>query len=321
MMKDHFGRSIDYLRVSITDRCNLRCRYCVPNGTALVRHEDILRFEEILRLCGQAVALGLTKFKVTGGEPLVRKGCAAFLRDLKALPGVEQVTLTTNGLLLLPLLDELDGLDGVNISIDTLDPDRYAALTGFSGSAVPRLLQTLDACLERGIKTKVNAVLLEETRDDWEGLAALARRNVDVRLIECMPIGAGAAEKGVRSEEVLTCLRTRWPDLHPVQERRGNGPARYFASEALTGRIGLIDAVSHPFCQSCNRVRLTSTGLWKPCLCYETAVDLRRLLRNGGTDEAIRGAMEQAILEKPAAHCFGDLGYVSERKTMNQIGG
>jgi cyclic pyranopterin phosphate synthase len=323
-MIDQYGRSIDYLRISITDRCNLRCQYCMPNGVAYTPHGQILTYEELLRIAAQGVALGITKFKVTGGEPLVRRGCVDFVARLKALPGVEQVTLTTNGLLLEDALESLlaGGLDGVNISLDTLDPQGYARLTGYSGSAIPQLLQVLERCCSTGLRTKVNAVLLPETREAWPQLAALAQRwPVDVRFIELMPIGMGAKRPKASSEEVLAALTACWPDLHPVQETRGNGPAHYYASAALQGRIGLIDAVSHSFCAQCNRVRLTSTGYLKPCLCYDVGTDLRALLRSGASEQELRGAMERTIYQKPRAHCFPHPSEVTEQKGMSQIGG
>ena len=323
-MTDQWGRTIDYLRVSVTDRCNLRCRYCMPRGVELCSHSDTLRYEELLRVCAAAAALGVTRFKITGGEPLVRRDCAAFLARLKALPGVEQVTLTTNALLLSQCLDELAGagVDGINISLDTLDPERYRRITGFDGGAVEQVLTVLDDCVRRGIRTKINAVLLPETRDEPPRLAALAAgRPVDVRFIELMPIGEGRGLKGVSPDEALARLRAVWPDLHPTDERRGNGPAQYYAAAALEGRIGFIGAVSHAFCAACNRVRLTSTGVLKPCLCYEEGTDLRSLLRGGCTDEALARAMAGAIRGKPLAHCFAREEGVSERRAMFQIGG
>ena len=322
-MTDQFGRNIDYLRVSVTDRCNLRCRYCMPDGVCLAAHEDILRYEEILRICEMAVRLGITKFKVTGGEPLARRGCVDFIRALKALPGVEQVTLTTNGLLLATVLNELEeiGIDGINISLDSLDGALFAALSGGPLDGPQRVLACLDECIGRGIRTKVNAVLLEENRAEWPKLAALAARGADVRFIEKMPIGPGRELRGADPDEALRDLQAHWPDLHPVDEARGNGPARYFASAALKGRIGVIDAVSHKFCSSCNRVRLTSTGRLKPCLCYDDNADLRALVRGGAADDELLAVMRQTIYAKPRAHCFDAVQDITERRGMNQIGG
>lgn len=323
-MRDALGREISYMRLSVTDRCNLRCRYCMPaEGVPATAHGDILRYEELLRVAQAAVSLGIDRFKVTGGEPLVRRGITDFIRSLKSLPGVRQVTLTTNGLLLPSLLDGLldAGLDAVNISLDTRDNAQYQFITRSSHTA-DEVLHTIRLCAGR-LPTKINAVLLPETAAQLIPLAQLAEElPVDVRFIERMPLGAadiGAAESVHR--EVIDRLRVVWPDLAPVQERRGNGPARYYASSGLRGCIGLIEAVSHAFCASCNRVRLTSTGLLKPCLCYETGTDLKPLLCGGADDATLRDAIEQAVRGKPAAHCFAERQAVTERKSMNQIGG
>ena len=323
-MLDQYGRRIDYLRISITDRCNLHCRYCMPSNVDRVHHEDILRYEEILRICRAAARLGITKFKVTGGEPLVRAGCADFISALKAQSGTEQVTLTTNGLLLERNLDALiaAGIDCVNVSLDTLDDARYARLTGCTAHGAGDVVRAVEECCRRGVRTKVNAVLLPETRDEAVSLAALAARlPVDVRFIELMPIGCGAGMERVSPDEVLNRLRRVWTDLAPTDERRGNGPAHYYAGAALLGRIGFIDAVSHKFCAECNRARLTSTGRLKPCLCYADSADLRALLRCGATDEELLYAIERTIYNKPRAHCFDTGAGITERHIMSQIGG
>ncbi len=323
-MLDQYGRKIDYLRISVTDRCNLRCRYCMPEPVSAVQHADILRYEEILRICRAAAELGITKFKVTGGEPLVRAGCVDFITALKAQPGTEQVTLTTNGLLLEANLDALTeaGLDGVNISFDSPDNARFRRITGYTGDGADTLLHVLDACCAKGLKTKINAVLLEETEADAPALAAIAAKlPVDVRFIELMPIGFGTTMKRVSPEDILTALQERWPDLAPTDERRGNGPAHYYKSAALLGRIGFIDAVSHKFCAECNRMRLTSTGQLKPCLCYADSADLRALIRGGCTDGELREALRAAVYAKPRAHCFDTNDIITEKHMMSQIGG
>lgn len=323
-MLDQYGRKIDYLRISVTDRCNLRCRYCVPEPIDAVRHEDILRYEEILRICRAAIELGITKFKVTGGEPLVRAGCTDFIAALKKQPGTEQVTLTTNGLLLEKNLDALAaaGLDGVNISLDTTDNARFCRITGYTGDGADTLLHVLEECCAKGLKTKINAVLLEETEADAPALAAIAEAlPVDVRFIELMPIGFGTTMKRVSPEDILAALKDCWPDLTPTDETRGNGPAHYYKSAELLGRIGFIDAVSHKFCAGCNRVRLTSTGQLKPCLCYADSADLRALIRGGCTDEELKEALRVAIYNKPRAHCFDTSTGITEKHAMSQIGG
>lgn len=323
-MLDQYGRSIDYLRISVTDRCNLRCRYCMPEPVDAVQHADILRYEEILRICRAAIELGITKFKVTGGEPLVRAGCTEFIAELKKQPGTQQVTLTTNGLLLEKNLDALAdaGLDGVNISLDTTDNTRFQRITGYTGNGADTLLRVLEECCAKGLKTKINAVLLEETEADAPALAAIAETlPVDVRFIELMPIGFGTAMRRVSPDDILSALRERWPDLAPTDERRGNGPAHYYKSDLLLGRIGFIDAVSHKFCADCNRVRLTSTGQLKPCLCYADSADLRALIRGGCTDGELKEALRASVYAKPRAHCFDTGAAVTERHAMSQIGG
>lgn len=318
-MVDQFGRTIDYMRLSITDRCNLRCRYCMPDGVVSVAHADVLTYEELLQVAAAGVELGVTKFKVTGGEPLARLGCVDFIARLKALPGVEQVTLTTNGVLLSPIVPRLVeiSIDGVNVSLDAPDRETFAAITGFD--ELNQVLDSIDGLLAAGIRTKLNCVLLPGCEGRLVPLARFAMRGLDVRFIEVMPIGGGAAGFGASRDEALAVLRREWPDLHEVDERRGNGPARYYASAALTGRIGMIDAVSHKFCAQCNRVRLTSTGLLKPCLCFGEGADLRTVLRErpGELKEALRAA----VYGKPQTHCFECAERITEQKAMSQIGG
>ena len=320
-MTDRYGRNIRYLRLSLTDRCNLRCRYCMPaEGVALCTHEDVLRYEEIVQIARAALALGIDTFKLTGGEPLVRRDVPALVSALKALPGTRQVTLTTNGLLLGDQLDALvaAGLDAVNVSLDTLDDAQYHALTR-RNYPVAGVLDAVRAAA-RVLPVKINAVLLPETADQWVPLARLAADpGVDVRFIEQMPIGKGEADPAVSADRLLATLRAVWPDLAPCAERRGNGPAHYYRAAALSGRIGCIDAVSHKFCAACNRLRLTCTGMLRPCLCYDDGVDLRALLRDGAGPDALQAAIEAAIAAKPEAHCFAACH--GSEQTMNTIGG
>lgn len=320
-MTDQYGRPVRYLRISLTDRCNLRCRYCMPEqGVDLCAHADLLRYEEIVAIARAALDYGIDTFKLTGGEPLVRRGVPVLVAALKELPGTRQVTLTTNGLLLGEQLDALvaAGLDAVNVSLDTLDETQYHTLTrrAFAPGAV---VDTVRAAAQR-LPVKINAVLLPETADQWLPLARLANDpGVDVRFIEQMPIGKGEADPGLAGDKVLAALRREWPDLAPCYEHRGNGPAHYYKSAGLTGRIGFIDAVSHRFCASCNRLRLACTGMLRPCLCYDDGTDLRALLRSGAGPDKLKNAVEQAIAAKPEGHCFGS-GHGS-RQTMNRIGG
>lgn len=321
-MKDTFGRTIDYLRISITDRCNYRCQYCMPEALPDVGHEAILRYEELMEICRAAVSCGITKFKVTGGEPFVRKGAVDFIAALKGLEGVRSVTVTTNGYVLtenLPKLVEA-GIDGINISIDTLVRGDYQQITGVDG--LDRVLEALSKAAASGIPVKVNVVLLHQTKDQLLALALLARTMpIDVRFIELMPIGCGRGQSGLSQELALAMLQGYLPDLRRVEEHRGNGPAVYYRSRELAGCIGFIGANSHPFCPACNRMRLTSMGLLKPCLCYEDGLDLRQCLRSGGSQEDLRKLFADAVHMKPKEHCFSKLANVTEHKRMNQIGG
>ena len=232
------------------------------------------------------------------------------------------MTVTTNGWLLPQVLPELRriGIDGVNISLDSLDRAQYQAITGVD--ALPEVLQAVRQCAASGLPTKINAVLMAGTKEQIAPLARLAEElPVDVRFIELMPIGCGAYQQGYSADEALAVLRGVYPDLAPLSVRRGNGPAAYYASRQLKGYIGMIAANSHVFCRQCNRLRLTSTGFLKPCLCYDDGVDLRAAVRSGQGESLLAQAIEQAILRKPARHCFDEAKAVTERKAMNEIGG
>jgi len=323
-MRDSYNREIEYMRVSITDRCNLRCRYCMPKkGVPFIPHEEILRYEEILRICRLAAQAGINNFRVTGGEPLVRAGCMDFIRALKKLPHTRQVTLTTNGVLLAEHLAELAdiGIDGINISLDTLDPDIYKDITG--GDELKQVMLSLQAALEMGLKIKINCVPIRGINSD--GLLEIAqlaeKYPLDVRFIELMPLGSGQGFEPIGSDQIINLLKGRYPDLKRSLLRHGLGPARYYTSRKLQGSIGFIDAISHSFCQNCNRVRLTSVGRLKLCLYYQDSVDLKELLRNGASDDALFAAIQSAIRKKPEKHCFGSSQQTAEQGKMFQIGG
>lgn len=323
-MRDSWGRTIDYLRLSLTDRCNLHCTYCMPENLPHLKHADILRYEEILTICQAAVLLGINRFKVTGGEPLVRRGAISFIRRLVRLPGVSDVTLTTNGQKLAEYLDDLAeaGVSSINISLDTLDAAQYSQLTG--GGHLSAVLAAVKEAVNGPYRIKINAVLLEETKQQILPLAELAwNYPLDVRFIELMPIGYGRSLPGLTAEEALKQLKKAYPQLQS-ETRQDNGPAVYYSSPALQGDIGFIAANTHQFCQSCNRMRLTSTGFLKPCLCYDTGVSLRDILRGSQIEDiqpALRQAIQEAVRLKPQQHCFADEKTITEHKTMNQIGG
>ncbi len=324
-MKDQYGRNIDYMRISITDRCNLRCRYCMPDGVELVPMGEILTYEEIERICRAAAQEGICKLKITGGEPLVRKGCVDFIEKLKAIPGIEQVTLTTNGILLGQYAAQLAeiGLDGVNISLDSLDEERYRQITG--RDELKKVVQGVRSALSVGLKTKINVVLQKGVNEtEWDTLVKLAKdAPVDVRFIEMMPIGYGRAFQPVYNEEILEMLKKKYPQTEADGQIHGNGPAQYHRIPGFQGSIGFISAIHGKFCKNCNRIRLTSQGELKPCLCYGESYDLRKALRGNYADssEKIREILRQAIRQKPKQHCFEQLKNITEEKRMVQIGG
>lgn len=324
VLKDRFGRTIDYLRVSVTDRCNLRCGYCVSDGYAPSPEAALLTFEEIAFVCEQAARLGIDRFKLTGGEPLMRKDCAALVRMLKAIPGVSQVTMTTNGVLLKDHLDALlgAGLDAVNVSLDATDRATYRAITG--ADELDRVLASVRAAAGR-LPVKLNCVVQRGVNEDAPlSLAALAKAMpLDVRFIEMMPFGGGQRAEAVPNAEVLSMLEACYGKSVPDEARRGNGPAAYRRFDGFIGSVGFISAVHDRFCGRCNRLRLLSTGELKPCLCYGGGVPLRETLRDGegGKAERVREKIKQAVCEKPRAHCFENPGAVTEDRRMIQIGG
>lgn len=322
-MKDSYNRTITYMRISITDHCNFRCQYCMPDGIQWAPEEKLLTFDEILKICKIAVSKGIRDFKVTGGEPLVRPGCIQFLRQLKQMEGVHSVTLTTNGLLIKNVIEDLAQMkiDSVNISVDSLVDEQFDRLTGTKGN-LPKILSAIDLLQSHGIKTKVNAVLLRETVEQLIPLARMAKdRKIDVKFIEIMPVGLGRKTEGIKASEAVTILQKEWPDLRIAKEVKGNGPAIYYKSKDLKGAIGLIHAVSNPFCEDCNRIRMTSQGILKPCLCYEAGINLRELLRNKAGEEELASTFDRAMTQKPEAHCFSHLEDMTEQRGMSEIGG
>ena len=295
------------MRISITDRCNLRCRYCMPaEGVEKISMGQLLTYEEILDICRAAVEVGICRFKITGGEPLVRRGCAELIREIKEIPGVKQVTLTTNGQLLRGYMEELTaaGLDGVNISLDSLQEDRYRDVT--RGGELREVLAGIRTAKSAGLNTKLNCILQKGFNEDE--LPAFARlafdEGIDVRFIELMPVGFGNADMGISNQEILPKLIRLLPGLTPDTRVHGNGPAEYWHIPGKAGAIGLISAVHGRFCSSCNRIRLTSTGQIKPCLSFEESIDLRQVLRGEQQEGQLQEALRQAILRKPAGHWF-----------------
>lgn len=324
MISDRFGRKIDYIRLSVTDRCNLRCGYCMPTtGVDSINHKDMLTYEETVFLCGIFARLGIKKIKVTGGEPLVRKNVACLISEIKRIEGIEQVTLTTNGILIPQMAEELinAGVDGFTISLDVTDREAYHKLTGFD-----KLTEVLDG-IEKLIKLnanniKINCVPMAGINEEYLlDITRFAKDNkIAVRFIEVMPIGLATEYKPIPREKVIDMIESRYGKLELWNGRLGNGPAQYFSLEGFKGKIGFIDAVNHKFCGKCNRVRMTSDGFLKLCLQHNEGLDLKELLRSGQGDEHIQKIIEQTIYNKPKEHNFGQADSCCESR-MFQVGG
>lgn len=315
-MLDGEGRLIEYLRLSVTDRCNCRCTYCMPaGGVPMLGHRDILSFEELTEVVGACAQLGVRKVRLTGGEPLVRRGLPELVRMIRAVPGVEELAMTTNATLLAPVAAELHhaGLDRLNVSLDTLDAARYAELT--RGGSLEDALAGLAAARDAGFsRTKVNCVLMGGVNDaDVPRLAELARTEpIDVRFIELMPMGPCAGWPKARFVPAETVLEAV-PGLVPL---RRDGVAELWHAPGWAGNVGLIRPMSHRFCDGCSRIRVTADGRLKPCLHSAAEIPLRGL-----HGEALLAELRRGIAAKPAYHHM-DQDHASQSvRDMNEIGG
>lgn len=323
-MLDRYGRVINYLRISVTDRCNLRCCYCMPEGVQDVGMKNILAFEEIWEIVRTGVSLGITHIRITGGEPLVRKGCVDLIRGIREIPGVETITMTTNGVLLGNYGKQLKeaGVDGVNISLDTLDPEEFYKITG--KRELQEVLAGIRAAKTAGLPVKLNAVNRKEL-DPIPLVRYAQEENLPLRFIEMMPVGYGKKYVGRSNEELretleAVCGKAECMTNREELSRMGSGPAVYYQFSDLKVPVGFISAIHGKFCDTCNRVRLTAEGYLKLCLCYDEGEDLRRVLREG-EKENLRTIMEQTIFRKPAAHCFEHPAEMTETHEMVKIGG
>lgn len=328
---DGFARRIRYLRISVTDRCNYRCSYCMPEelGDQLVfqPRAAVLTFEELERLVGVFARLGVRKVRLTGGEPTIRRGIVELVRRVRAVPGIDQVVMTTNGHLLADLAGPLAaaGLSAVNVSLDTLDPDRFAALT--SRGELSRVLAGIDAAVAAGLRVKTNAVALQGTNGDE--LVALCEdawaRGAVPRFIEHMPMSEGqlyAAEAELTSAQIRTALEaTLGPLVASATAGDDPGPARYWQVAATGREVGIISAMTDHFCDDCNRLRLTATGDLHACLGHDDAISLRDVLRAGGTDDDVVRAIAASVTGKRAGHVFERSGAGAPHKHMIGIGG
>ncbi|GAB4247819.1 GTP 3',8-cyclase MoaA [Deferrisoma sp.] len=324
-LTDRHRRRINYLRISVTDRCNLRCRYCMPEeGVPSLRHEDVLSYEEFLRVARVAVRLGIEKIRVTGGEPLVRRGIEAFLARLSALEGLRDLALTTNGVLLAERVEALQraGLRRVNVSLDTLRPDRFEHIARRPG--LERVLAGIRAARDAGLRpVKVNVVAMRGVNEDEIlDFAAFARdEGVEVRFIEFMPAGADWEEaRVVPAREILEVLSTLGP-LVPRANGSHGGPSRVFELPG-GGTVGVISPLSDHFCGSCNRMRITAEGKLRTCLFSRDEIDLRLVLRSGTDDAELARVLRDAVSAKPPGHGIAAApDGPRDRPFMHKVGG
>jgi cyclic pyranopterin phosphate synthase len=327
---DPFGRAITYIRVSVTDRCDFRCVYCMSEDMTFLPKRDLLSLEELDRLCSAFVRLGTRKIRVTGGEPLVRRGVMTLFRSLSRhldAGDLEELTVTTNGSQLARHAAELRdcGVKRVNVSLDTLDPARFRALTRWGDFA--QVMKGIDAADAAGLKIKINAVALKGVNDEEapEMVAWAHKRGFDLTFIEVMPLGeVGAAryDQYMPLTELRAALSRRYT-LEPASYASG-GPARYFDVAETGGRLGFITPLTHNFCENCNRVRVTCTGTLYMCLGQEDAADLRSPLRRSESDGPLEEAIRAAIARKPKGHDFlieRDYSHASTRRHMSVTGG
>jgi len=327
MLLDPYRRKINYLRISVTDRCNLRCRYCMPEeGIPLIRHEDILTYEEILRIVRVFASEGISKVRLTGGEPLIRKGIVDFISRLSKIEEIKDLSLTTNGILLKEFAHDLKqaGLKRINISLDSLKKDRFLQITRRDG--FEQVWAGIEETLKVGLSPiKINVVAIKGLNDDEiESFARLTMHlPLTIRYIEYMPSGNG---EEWQESDILTIPRIKSRletigKLIPIPSDRWDGPAKRFRIDGAIGEIGLIGAVSSHFCEECNRIRLTPDGRLRTCLFSDDETDVREILRNGGSDQDLRGRLLVALATKPERHHINTHQFKKCQRNMSAIGG
>ncbi|MCB2357619.1 GTP 3',8-cyclase MoaA [Clostridium estertheticum] len=319
-MRDSHGRNINYLRISVTDRCNLRCIYCMPEeGIKKLEHVDILRFEEIFKIVKVAETLGINKVRYTGGEPLVMKDIDKLIYETSKLQGIEDISITTNGILLADMASDLKkaGLKRVNISLDTLDDVKFKSITRIGN--LNKVMKSIDRCLTLGLKpVKINTVLMRGFNDtEFEDFLNLTREMpIEIRFIELMPIGEGIKIYDKSKISFMEILKNH-PELTQIENEKSS-TAQMYKIKGAKGKIGFISPVSCKFCADCNKIRLTSTGTIKPCLHSKEEINLKQYLNN---EEMLTNALKQAIFDKPLEHHLEEEKISRSEKMMYQIGG
>lgn len=325
-MKDKLNRNIDYLRLSITDRCNLRCKYCMGNkDIVFLPKDELLSSNEIERLVKIFSELGIKKLRITGGEPLVRRNFREIVENINNISGIEEINITTNGIRLEEELEFLSNkkIQSLNISLDTLKADLYRDITG--GGDINKVLNSIHKAIALKFKRiKLNVVLVKGKNDSeiMDFVNLTEKYPIDVRFIELMPIGLGKEFSPISNDEVLSII-SKEKKLAPFSEKIGSGPAKYYKTEKGIGCIGFITPISHNFCEQCNRIRITPEGFLKLCLHWSNGLNLKEFLRNGSSDEEIKEKILQAINDKPDKHNMEkkeeDKNF--DKRYMNRIGG
>lgn len=319
-MIDKHGRSINYLRISVTDRCNLRCVYCMPKqGVESLRHDDILSFEDILKIVKVSASLGINKIRYTGGEPLVRKDIDRLIYETSKIPGIDDIAITTNGILLSDMAEDLKkaGLKRVNISLDTLDKDKFKSITRIGN--IDKVFESIHKCLSLGLKpVKINTVLMRGVNDtEFKDFLNLIKEiPVEIRLIELMPIGESIEQYEERKLSFMEMIKLH-PELTQIETEK-NSTAELYTVPGAKGKIGFISPISCKFCPECNKIRLTSTGTIKPCLHSKDEMDIRKYINN---KEMLTKVLKSAIFNKPLEHHLETENASRSVKKMYQIGG
>lgn len=337
-MKDQFGREVNYLRLSITDNCNLRCVYCMPEDLKNEKEDKNLSIDEYFETVKIFSKLGIKKVRITGGEPLIRKGIDDLIKKIHSIPEIEEIAITTNGLLLEKYLDDFikNGVTSLNISVDSITEERFKKIT--RGGELSKVIKSMKKAVKNGIKVKLNTVIIKGVNDDEiiDMIKFSIKNNVDIRFIELMPIGCARHLKGIKSEEIIKVIENS--DLKVLKNNeifenfenekskiKRTGPAKYIYLENSKTRIGFISPMSSCFCESCNRIRVTSDGKIKQCLYYQANIDLKEIFRNEkkSKDEILK-IVEKEIFTKNRKHAFNNYEIMTdkrEERIMSSIGG
>ena len=326
ILQDGYSRTVDYLRISVTDRCNMRCVYCMPEeGICLSSHADILRYEDILYLISCAISCGISKFRFTGGEPLVRAGFVDFLGEVAKLSGIEDLAMTTNGVALAPVAQRLkdNGLRRINISLDSLDAENFRRIT--RTDLLNQVLAGIDAALAASLDpVKINTVILPDNQEEVVNFALLSlERPLHVRFIEFMPMGNSHrwAEEGfIPAQQVLAQIQANLGELVAVTSPGGAGPAKYYRLPGGVGTVGFISPMSGHFCDSCNRLRLTADGRLRACLTLDDEISVKDWLEQKKATEIVR-ALHEITGRKPSKHKMGSCSLDNLHRHMSEIGG